>query len=156
MTPHLLVPQSPMFQVSFGLPHPRPLQTQPLPLSVVSHSVYVRQIAFPVSDTTTTIYNVSVPAVVQPSEIHSSTLPFGDSPSIVFSTFVLPNQATTRVQVRPPTSPVHVGHYIDSLPLRLVLSFLKVRLHACNTTNMSVQCTLSMCFTYIPQAPSLE
>lgn len=104
VTPHLLVPQSPMFQVPFGLPHPRPLQTQPLPLSVVSHSVYVRQIAFPVSDTTTTIYNVSVPAVVQPSEIHSSTLPFGDSPSSVFSTFVPPNQATTRVQVRPPTS----------------------------------------------------
>ncbi|XP_068670161.1 uncharacterized protein [Montipora foliosa] len=58
----------------------------------------------PVSDTTTTIYNVSVPAVVQPSEIHSSTLPFGDSPSSVYSTFVPPNQATTRVQVRPPTS----------------------------------------------------
>lgn len=68
----------------------------------------------PISDTTTTVTmkNVSVPGVVQPSEMHSSTLSFGDSPSDVFSTLVPPNQGTTRVQVRPsnstcPCGPLH-------------------------------------------------
>ncbi|KAK2550334.1 hypothetical protein P5673_029034 [Acropora cervicornis] len=57
-----------------------------------------------ISDTTTTMNSGSVPGVVQPSEMHSSTLSFGDSPSNAFSTLGPPNQGTTRVQVRPPNS----------------------------------------------------
>ena len=58
----------------------------------------------PISDTTTTMNSGSVPGVVQPSEMHSSTLSFGDSPSNAFSTLGPPTQGTTRVQVRPPNS----------------------------------------------------
>lgn len=47
-----------------------------------------------------------------------------------------------------PIPPVHVGRHIDNLPLRLVLSFLKVRFHAYNTTNICVQVSLSIFCTY--------